>query len=160
MPQKTSKKPKILDQKDKEIIMILQKNGRESLTSISKKVNLSIDSINKRIKNMQESGIFEFGIFIHPRAIGYSLNADIKIKIHNYTEKQKTDFIAYLTQHKHVTTLLSVMGDYDFTCILVAKNTSQLEKLSTTIRQKFSTIIADWKGVLVLKTYKFEEYEL
>ena len=52
------------------------------------------------------------------------------------------------------------MGDYDFTCVLIAKDSNELEKLSTEIRQKFKDLIDEWKGMLVLKTYKFEEYNL
>ena len=56
--------------------------------------------------------------------------------------------------------LLSSMGDYDLTCVLIAKDTNELDKISTEIRQKFSNLIADWRGMLILRTYKFEDYDL
>ena len=160
MPVETTLKSRVLDEKDKKILMILQENGREQLTNIAKKVNLSIDSVHKRIKEMQRKGIFESGIFIEPRAIGFPLIADIKIKLQNITEKQKEQFINYLKGHKRVIELLSVMGDFDLTCVLIAKDTNELDEISTEIRQKYSNLIADWKGILVLKTYKFEYYDL
>jgi DNA-binding Lrp family transcriptional regulator len=156
MPIKT----RTLDDKDRKILMILQKNGREQLTSIAKKVNLSIDSVHKRIKEMQKKEIFFTGIFIEPRNIGFPLVADIKIKLKNITKEQKEKFLDYLTEHKRIIELLSLMGDYDLTCVLIAKNTDELDKISTDIRQKFNDLIADWKGMLILKTYKFEEYNL
>jgi hypothetical protein len=65
-----------------------------------------------------------------------------------------------LTEHKSVIDLLSIMGDFDLTCVLIAKDTNELEEISTQIRQKYSNIIADWKAMLILKTHKFEYYDL
>ena len=160
MPVKTTLKSRILDDKDKKILMILQKDGREQLTEIAKKVSLSIDSVHKRIKEMQRKNIFTCGIFIDPRAIGFPLVADIKIKLKNITGKEKENFINYLTEHPRVIELLSVMGTHDLTCVLIAENTDELDRISTEIRQKHNEIISDWKGMLILKTYKFEYYDL
>lgn len=52
------------------------------------------------------------------------------------------------------------MGDYDLTCVLIAKDTNELEKISLGIRQKYSDLIADWRSILILKTHKFEYYDL
>ena len=161
MPVKTKLESRILDKKDREILMILQENSRESLTNIAKKVHLSIDSVNKRIKEMQRKGIFDFSMLnIDPRTIGFPLVADIKIKLHNIKEKEKNSFIGYLKEHPRVIDLFSIMGDYDITCVLIAKDTNELEKISLEIRQKYSSLIADWRSVLVLKTHKFEHFDL
>jgi DNA-binding Lrp family transcriptional regulator len=160
MPVKTTLKSRVLDEKDKKILMVLQENGRASLTEIAKKVRLSIDSIHKRMKEMQRKEIYSAGIFIDPRVIGFPLVADIKIKLRNITEKQKEGLIEHLSNHSRVIELLSVMGDFDLTLVLIAENTDELDKISTEIRQKYSEMIADWRGVLVLKTHKFEYYDL
>lgn len=161
MPVKTKLESRILDKKDREILMVLQENSRESLTNIAKKVHLSIDSVNKRIKEMQRKGIFDFSMLnIDPRAIGFPLIADVKIKLHNITEKQKNALVGYLKEHPRVIDLLSIMGDYDLTCVLIAKDTNELEKISLEIRQKYSDLISDWRSILILKTHKFEYYDL
>lgn len=155
-----SLKSRIVDEKDKEILMQLQKDGRMQLKEISKKVGLSIDSVHNRIKAMKEKEVFWTGIFVNPRALGYPLLADIKIKLKNISEEQRNKFIEYLQKHKNCIDLLAVMGDWDFTCVLIAKDSNHLEKLSTEIRQKFKELISEWKGLLILKTYKFEYYDL
>lgn len=160
MPVKKRLSSRVLDEKDKKILQILQKNGREQLTVIAKKVGLSIDSTHKRIKEMRRKEIFSPSIFINPRAIGFPLVADVKIKLKNVSEVERQKLIKYLQEHDRVTELLSVMGDYDFTCVLIAKDSNELEEISTRIRQKFKDLIDEWKGILVLKTYKFEEYNL
>ncbi|PIN80147.1 hypothetical protein COV11_04490 [Candidatus Woesearchaeota archaeon CG10_big_fil_rev_8_21_14_0_10_30_7] len=160
MPVEMSLKSRILDKKDRQILMILQDNGRESLTNIAKKVGLSIDSVNNRIKAMQEKGIFSFGINIDPHAIGFNLIVDNKIKLHNITEEGRNKFIGFLKEHKSVIQVSSLMGDFDITCVIIAKNTDEYNNVTLEIRQKFSNLISDWRSVLLLKNYKFESYDL
>jgi len=160
MPKNKSLKSRALDEKDKKILMALQDDGRMQLTQIAKKVRLSIDSVHKRMKEMQRKGIFETGIFVEPRAIGFPILADIKIKLKNLSVVERDKFVAYLVNHKRCIDLLSIMGDYDFTCVLIAKDSNDLDEVSTEIRQKFKELILEWKGMLILKTYKFERYDL
>jgi len=160
MPVKTTLKSRAVDEKDKKILMMLQDDGRMQLTTISKKVGLSIDSVHKRIKEMKRKGIFETGIFIEPRNLGFPLIVDVKIKLQNISQKEKDDFIEHLVDHKRVIDLLSIMGDFDLTCVIIAKDTNEFEDISTQIRQKYSGMIADWRAMLILKTHKFERYDL
>ena len=160
MPVKSTLKSRIIDEKDKKILHVLQENGREHLNKIAKKVGLSIDSTHKRIKIMIEKGIFVPTILINPRVIGFPLIADVKIKLKNVSQKALDDFISHMKKHPRCIELLSIMGDYDFTLVLIAKDGDELEKLSTEIRQKYKDLIDEWKSNLVLKTHKFEEYLL
>tara|TARA_Y100000310_G_C20439538_1_gene695390 strand:+ start:374 stop:859 length:486 start_codon:yes stop_codon:yes gene_type:complete len=160
MPSITKLSSRVLDEKDKKILMLLQEDGRMQLTVIARKVNLSIDSVHKRIKEMKRKEIFHTGIFIDPRNIGYPLVADVKIKLMNISDIEKKKFIDYLVGHPRIIDLLSIMGDYDLTCVIVAKDTNELDEVSMEIRQKYRELIADWKAVLVLKTHKFEYYDL
>jgi Lrp/AsnC family leucine-responsive transcriptional regulator len=106
MPVEKSLKSRILDEKDKKILMLLQDDGRMLLKTISKKINLSIDSVHKRIKEMKRKGVFESGIFVEPRAIGFPLLADIKIKLKNVSKEEREKFIKYLQNHKRCIDLL------------------------------------------------------
>ncbi|MBI4016417.1 MAG: Lrp/AsnC family transcriptional regulator [Candidatus Aenigmarchaeota archaeon] len=150
-----------LDNRNKLLLNLLQSNSRESLTKLAKALKLSLDSTHKRIKKLQEKGIISrFGIFIDPKALGYDLVANVQIKLHNISEEQLNKFIAYLQTHKNIIELITTLGDYDFTCVLIAKNTEELEVLSRQIRQRFKELISDWKSVINLKVHKFEEYSL
>jgi DNA-binding Lrp family transcriptional regulator len=160
MPIKQRLSSRVIDDKDREILMILQKDGRVQLKEIAKKVNLSIDSVHKRMKEMMRKEVFYTGIFVNPRVIGFPLVADVKIKLKNVSESERESFIKYLQEHERVIDLLAIMGDYDFTCVLIAKDSNELEEISTKIRQRFKELIDEWKGMLILKTYKFEEYNL
>jgi len=70
MPVGESLRSRLMDEKDRKILMLLQDNGRESLTNIAKKVGLSIDSVNNRMQALRAKKLFEPGIFIDPRILG------------------------------------------------------------------------------------------
>ena len=78
MPVKTKLSSRALDEKDKEILRILQGNGREQIKRISKKVGLSMNSTSRRIDEMLRKEIFKPTILIDPDKIGFPLIADIK----------------------------------------------------------------------------------
>ena len=149
-----------LDNKDKQLLTLLQENSRSSLTELSKALNLSIDSTHKRLKKLIKEEIVYFHALIDPKKIGYDLIVNIQIKLNNISEEELTKLINFLKNHPRVIELISILGDYDLTCVIIAKNTIELEELSREIRQKFKNIIADWRTVINLKIHKFEEYDL
>ncbi len=53
---------------------------------------------------------------------------------------------------------MSMLGDYDIYLVIIAKDTEELDGIKMEIRQKFGSIIDEWKEVLVTKIYKLEEY--
>lgn len=149
-----------MDKTDKQLLMLLEDNSRESLTNLAKKIHLSIDSTHKRLKKLQNLGIINrFGIFVNPKMINYDLVVDVKIKLHNITEEEFKGILIYLKSHPNCIELISVSGDFDLTCVLIAKNSEELNQLSYKIRQKFKNIIADWKTSFNLEVYKFEWYD-
>ena len=150
----------LLDKKDKEILNILQEDNRTLLKTIARQVGLSIDSTHKRIKKMLDNKVFFPSIMIDPDMIGYSLSVDVKIKLKDAGEKETKEFVNYLLQHERVVELLSIIGDWDFTCVLIARDGDDFNNVANEIRFKFNKIIADWKSVVVLKVHKFEKYNM
>ena len=123
-------------------------------------MGLSIDAVNKRIKRMQEKQILFLQVQLEPRNFGYPFVVDAKIKLQNITEENLENFIKYLKAHPKVIDLLSASGDWDITCVFIAKNPAEVEEFIMDTRKKFSNLIADWKSALLLNAYKFEEYNL
>ncbi len=149
-----------LDNRDKQLIMLLQENGRAQLTDLAKALGLSIDSTHKRLKKLIANGTVYIKALVDPKAIGHELVATVQIKLNNISEEELTKFIAYLRAHPNVIELISILGDYDITCVIIAKTTNQLEMIYREIRHRFRNLIADWHSVINLKVHKFEEYDV
>ena len=103
-----------LDKRDKQLLMLLQKNGRESLTKLARALNLSIDSTHKRLKKLHASGaISKFGIFIDPKVLGYNFVVNVQIKLHNISEIELDKFISYLKNYENDD---NTIGSQSFAC--------------------------------------------
>jgi Lrp/AsnC family leucine-responsive transcriptional regulator len=71
----------MLDNLDKRIIEILVGDARISLKRLAQRVKLSSPSVSERLKRLQERGVIRsFTVDIDPRAIGYNLQAIVRIK--------------------------------------------------------------------------------
>ena len=151
---------KELDKKDCVILNLLQENCRMSLTDISKKVGLSIDSVTKRIKRMIKDEIFYPKIQLRPRNFGFKNIVDIKVKLHDYNEKDKKEFVNFLEENPYVAEMFSVSGDWDFSIVIIAKDAEDLGNIIESIRNKFSYMISNWSESLTTHAYKFERYDL
>jgi DNA-binding Lrp family transcriptional regulator len=150
-----------MDSKDKKLLTLLQENSREQLKILGRKIGLSIDSTKKRIEKLKKAGILaRFSVFIDPKAAGYDLISNVSIKLNNVGEEDLKKFIQHLKKHPNVTTLITTLGEYDMTCVVIAENTEKLEFVFRNIRHKFKNIISDWRSVINLKVHKFEWYEL
>ena len=150
-----------LDDKDRKILEILQKDGRATLKEIGGQVNLSIDSVHKRLKKLLSSGVIsKIGAFLEPPALGFEMVAVVQIKLHNISQDEHDSFISYLVNSKHTIEVISTLGRFDITCVFIAKKAEDLEKIYRGVRHDFREIIADWESTINLKVHKFEEYNL
>ena len=75
------------------------------------------------------------------------------------TEEQMKNLISHLVSHPNCIELISISGDFDITCVLIAKNTKELNEVSYKIRQRFKDIISDWRTSINLEVHKFEWYD-
>ncbi len=71
----------MLDNLDKRIIEILVTDARISLKRLAQRVKLSSPSVSERLKRLEERGVIRsFTVDIDPRAIGYNLQAIVRIR--------------------------------------------------------------------------------
>ncbi len=102
---------KMLDEIDKKILEILQKNARTPYTQIAKEVGLSEGAVRKRIEALEKKGIIKrYVAVIDPRKIGYNsitlLGLDAEptklLEIANEISKLKEAKNVYLTTGDHM----------------------------------------------------------
>jgi DNA-binding Lrp family transcriptional regulator len=150
-----------IDEKDRKILAILAKNSRETLVNIAKEVRMSVDGTRMRTKRLVDSGVITgFTILRSYKKLGYSLKADILVKLQNLTEEKISGFIGYLKKCPQVIVLNSIAGDFDIEIAVIARSSSELAKFSKDIRIKFSDIIVDWKVNIITESHKVEEFEI
>lgn len=71
----------MLDKVDRQIVKALAANARVSLKDLSSEVKLSPPSVSERLHRLEDSGVIRsYTIDIDPRALGYQLQAIVRIR--------------------------------------------------------------------------------
>ncbi|MFX1573842.1 MAG: winged helix-turn-helix transcriptional regulator [Promethearchaeota archaeon] len=114
----------IFDDKDKEILELLQENYRISYKDLSKKVNLAASTIHNRVQNMIKEGIIKkFDTLVDPFKVGYDSIAILGLSI----DPLKLDYIARkLSKYDEIQLVASSTGDYNLLVKVIAKDEKNL----------------------------------
>ncbi len=71
-----------LDEKDLEILRMLERNARTSFRSIAKEIGLSPMAVVKRVRKMESEGVIKkYTIVINPDVLGYNCNLYILVRV-------------------------------------------------------------------------------
>ncbi len=149
-----------VDAIDRKILNILAGNARTKLTVIARQIGLSIDSTKKRIEKLEKNKIIlKYTIQAHMGKLGTGLAVHVYVKLKDLTKEKYENLIKDLSNDYRVVDLVSMLGDYDLFIVLLGRDTIEMDEMKMEIRQKFGSLIGEWKEVVVSKLYKLEEYK-
>jgi len=115
-----------LDDIDRRILAILQRNSRTPLREISKEVGLAESTIYERIKKLKERGIINrFTVILDPDALGFRILAFVLIKVQAGMYSRVAE---ELKKHPEIVEVYETTGDYD---MLVKIRTRSSEELNS-----------------------------
>lgn len=149
-------KPFELDEKDRRILQLLNKNARISLTKISRKTGIPIDTVRYRIRQMEENEVFNYAVIINPPKMGYPLFNVLYLQLINFSAERETKLVAYVESHPHLVYASKISGKYDFAVGVVAKNMLQFDAIVNDFKTEFSSIIKDIDIFHITKEYKYD----
>ncbi len=117
----------MIDETDRKIIHVLQKDGRASLRKISEKVGVALGTVSNRVNRMESSGIITgYSVRLDPEKVGWSLNVVIGLRI----EKGRLiEIQEKISRDYRVCGVYDVTGDYDSMVIARAKDREDLDDL-------------------------------
>jgi len=118
----------LLDEIDRKIIRVLEKDARTSLRKISELVDVSLGTVSNRVKKMENNGvIMGYSVILNPDEIGWELNVVIGLRIQKGRLIEIQEKIA---KDSRVHGVYDVTGDFDSMVIARAKNRKDLDDLS------------------------------
>ena len=134
----------MINEIDKKILNILQKNSRTPNVEIARQVGLAQSATLERIRKLEERGVIKgYGIQLDGQSVGLGLLAFIFIRTEEMCGEEKVT--RQLANLPEVLELHHVAGE---DCFLVKVRTSNTETLGRLLREKFGTI----KGVRTTRT--------
>lgn len=119
-----------LDETDKEILRILQKDGRLANAEIASRVSMSAPACWKRLKRLEESVIQGYHASIDPQALGLGLFAFISISLDSHSEKAMRSFEAGVMALTSVVACHNVSGKYDYLLQVVVADMDAFHELA------------------------------
>ena len=125
-----------MDDIDRRILDILQRDGKVSQARIAETVGLTTPSVNERIKKLETKGfIRRFTALLDPRLVGMPLVAHVDVMLeHPRFERAFLDEIENLLE---VQECYAISGEYGYRLKLRARDVEQFETL---LREKIQTL--------------------
>ncbi len=115
------------DDRDRRILALLARDGRQSLREIGGAVGLSAPAVRDRILRLMEGGVITgFTVDINPRALGYTLEAVVRIEP---LPGKLARVRQALEETPEVTECLGITGDDCFIARLLLREMSDLDRL-------------------------------
>ncbi len=143
------------DEKDLEILRILQENGRASYSEIAKKLGLSEAAVYTRIQKMIKQGLIKkIQAIVDSEKLGFNLTAIVAVK----AQPSRYEYVLKeLSSIPEIVEIYDVTGDYYCLLKLRVQNREALAKLLDKIGSMEGVVSTDTR--IVLRTVK-ESYTL
>ena len=141
----------MIDQRDIQILTMLQRNARASASEISQAIQLSVPAVGERIKKLTDSGMIKgYATILDHKQAGLDLTAFVFIVSEH--SNSYSAFVEKASAHPSVLECHSIIGTGSHILKVRAHNSQALENLLYEIQ--------NWPGVnrtqsnLVLSSYK------
>lgn len=122
----TSRAAVKVDNKDKEILRLLNENARLTSKSIGASTNISREVADYRIKRLMKSGLIaRYITIVSDKKLGYESYV-LLLQLQSYTAEEEQRIIKFLNEHANTKWVLKCSGDWDIQTTIVAKNRTQL----------------------------------
>ena len=128
-----------MDEKDKLILSLLQKDGRMTASEMAEKVDLSVPAVTERIRKLTEGGVLkEFRAVLEAKKVDYDVTAYILLDMSS--SNSYGDMVQYAQDNDEVLECHSITGEGSHILKVRTHDTSSLESLLRNIQS--------WPGVM------------
>lgn len=115
-----------MDNIDRKLIAILQKNARMPLKAIASQVFLSAPAVSARIEKLETQGFIQgYHAQVDQQKLGYPITAFISLEL---SAKQKPEFYPFVTSCPNVLECNCVTGNYSMLMKVSFQSTQELDQ--------------------------------
>lgn len=140
----------LVDEKDLEIIRMLEENARMPLTRIAEKIGMSDVAVRKRLKRLEDTKIIKaYRLRLDHTKLGYRARALIGF---NVDAPRLLEVVRSLAENPNVKFLALTSGDHMVILDYWTKDNIELEKFVEELKEKYRA--RDVMPSLALEIYK------
>jgi Lrp/AsnC family transcriptional regulator, leucine-responsive regulatory protein len=132
----TTKEQTSLDQKDYDILRLLQGNAKLTVREIASKVHLSPTPVHERIKRLEQDGVIKkYAALLNKQKVNKGFLVICYVSLTEHNKKAGKAFIDAIQNFNEVIECYNISGDFDFMLKIAAVSMEDyyafyLEKLS------------------------------
>ncbi|NKB96409.1 Lrp/AsnC family transcriptional regulator [Brucella intermedia] len=135
-----------LDEIDKRILRVLQRDGRIANNDLAREVGLSPSPCLRRVKLLEEAGVIDrYAAVLNPAKVGKGLTFFTRIRLDQQDEETLQTFAKEILKLPQVLECYFMLGDYDAMIRVVAADIEDYRRFQ-------SEYLSRIKGVQNLKT--------
>ena len=118
----------VLDELDKHILQLLQRNAKISTQDLADQVNLSVSPCWRRVRKLEDAGIIErYVTLLDRRKLGLNTLAFVHVSLIEHTEAAIKIFDDFVEQEDQIIECCSITGSDDYLLKVVAEDPEGLE---------------------------------
>ncbi|WP_046756112.1 Lrp/AsnC family transcriptional regulator [Kordia jejudonensis] len=104
-----------LDQTDRKLLMLLQKDSKQTTKELSNKLNLSVTAVYERIKKLEKEGVVKnYVAILDKKRIAKSFMAQCHVRLTQHSKDFVLKFEREIIKLEEVLECYHVSGDYDY----------------------------------------------
>ncbi|MFC0399621.1 Lrp/AsnC family transcriptional regulator [Paraburkholderia rhizosphaerae] len=136
-----------LDDTDRALLSALAEDARQPVSELARSVGLSAPATADRVRRLEASGVIEqFTVHIDPRALGYTLQAIVRVKPLPGQLHLVEEVIRRIPEFVECD---KVTGDDCFICRLYLRSIEQLDEILSKVTERAETSTAIIKSTPV-----------
>ncbi len=117
-----------MDDKDRQIIRALQRDGRISNQDLAAEVNLSPSPCLRRVRKLEKSGVIRgYAAMVDSRAYGLAITAFVRIRLERHNEATVQTFERAVGQMEEVLECHVMTGQTDYQLRVVVASLEEYE---------------------------------
>jgi Lrp/AsnC family transcriptional regulator for asnA, asnC and gidA len=121
----------VVDELDRQIIEILERDGRLAFTKISDELDVSVDAVARRYEKLVRGNIIKVSIQINPLKLGYQAILHVDVAFKNQSETPRV--VDQLSKITGVTYLVTISGSYDLSLAALVKDCNDIMRIDEEI---------------------------
>jgi len=144
----------VIDQKDRKILSVVQRDAKLAQAEIARRVWLSAAAVNERLKKLENAGLIRRYIaVVDPRGLGASITAFVEIFIEH--PRFEPQFIARVQQLDEVQECHHITGEFS---LMLKIRVRDMEALQQLLIHHLNALegVRQTRTVIVLSTSKEE----
>src|SRR5437867_10622857 len=153
---KTTKTIQVLDDRDRRILALVQRDAKLPQAEIARRVGLSAAAVNERLKKLESGGVIRrFAALVDPGAVGAPIMAFVEVFIEH--PRLEPGFIQRVLKMDEVQECHHITGEFSLLLKVRVADMAALQKLLIEGINAFEGV-RQTRTVMALSTLKEESY--